>query len=172
MINRKSETPRQEVLTMAYRRYMKELRTTAFYKVHDRAICEDLVQDTFLKTWMYLVKGGKIKMMRAFLHHVLSNLVVDEYRKHRTVSLDAQVEKGYTPRDGSSEGLIDFLDGKAASLSIKRLPTKYRKVMRMRYVQGLSLREMSLISGKSMNTMAVQAYRGLQKLRLLQNAAA
>ena len=39
--------------------------------------------------------------------------------------------------------------------------------MRMRYVQDLSLKEMALITGKSQNALAVQAHRGLMKLKLL-----
>jgi DNA-directed RNA polymerase specialized sigma24 family protein len=39
--------------------------------------------------------------------------------------------------------------------------------MRMRYVQDLSLKEMSLLTGQTENTVAVQAHRGLAKLRVL-----
>ena len=158
-----------EILTDAYAQYMKELKVSAFYKVHDTALSEDLVQDTFMKTWLYLVKGGKIKMMRAFLYHVLNNLVVDEYRrqKNKAVSLDVIAEKGYEPGEDESQRLYDFLDGEAALSSIKRIPLKYQQVMRMRYAQGLSLEEMSLISGQSKNTLSVQAYRGLASLRQL-----
>jgi RNA polymerase sigma-70 factor (ECF subfamily) len=148
---------------------MKELRTSAFYKVHDAALCEDLVQDTFIKTWSYVLKGGKIKMMRAFLYHVLNNLIVDEYRKrrHKTVSLDDLAKKGYEPSEDASGRFYDFLDGETALSSIKRLPPKYQLVMRMRYAQGLSLGEMALISGQSKNTISVQAHRGLMSLREL-----
>lgn len=158
-----------DILTTAYAQYMKELKTSAFYKVHDAALCEDLVQDTFMETWMYLVKGRKIKMMRAFLHHVLNNLVVDEYRKrkNKTVSLDEIAEKGYEPGEDESQCLYDFLDGETALASIKRIPLKYQRVMRMRYAQGLSLKEMSHISGQPKNTVSVQAYRGLISLRQL-----
>lgn len=158
-----------EIFTTAYAQYRKELKTSAFYKVHDPALCEDLVQDTFMKTWMYLIKGGKIKMMRAFLHHVLNNLVVDEYRKRKNkmVSLDEIAEKGYEPSEDESQHLYDFLDGETALASIKRIPLKYQRVMRMRYAQGLSLKEMSHISGQSKNTVSVQAYRGLMSLRQL-----
>jgi DNA-directed RNA polymerase specialized sigma24 family protein len=38
----------------------------SFYKVSNHATSDDLVQDTFIKTWSYLAKGGKIGMMRAF----------------------------------------------------------------------------------------------------------
>ena len=135
-------------------------------------MCEDLVQDTFMKTWTYLLKGGKISMMKAFLYHILNNLIIDEYRKkkNKTTSLEVLFEKGYEPGDDQSGRLFDFLDGKTAMLSIKRLPKKYQKVMHMRYVEGLSLEEMSRISRETKNTVAVQAYRGLEKLRRLQKA--
>lgn len=164
------EMQRQEALSTAYRNYARSLLRHAFSKMHDRDTCEDLVQDTFMKAWKYLVKGGKISMMKAFLYHILNNLIIDEYRKkkNKAISLEALSEKGHEPGDDQSGRLIDFLDGRTATLSIKRLPKKYQKVMRMRYVQGLSLEEMSRILKEMKNTVAVQAYRGLEKLRRLQ----
>lgn len=158
-----------EILTAAYTQYVKELKVSAFYKVHDPALSEDLVQDTFMKTWMYLVKGGKIGLMRAFLYHVLNNLVIDEYRKqkNKSLSLDDLAENGFEPSEDESGRLYDYLDGKMALSSINRLPPKYQRVMRMRYAQDLSLKEMSLLSGQSKNTLSVQAYRGLAGLRQL-----
>lgn len=155
-----------ETLAAAYQNYEKKMKRYAAYKVHDPMASEDLVQDTFMKTWMYLAKGGKVATMKSFLYHILNNLIVDEYRKHKTFSLDVLLEKGFEPRDNQSERLFNFLDGKAAVSSIKCLPRKYQKVMRMRYVKGLSLSEMASLSGQSRNTMAVQAHRGVQKLRL------
>ncbi len=165
------ETQQQAVLTVAHHDFEKGLNTHAFFKIHQRAISEDLVQDTFMKTWSYLVKGGKIDVMKAFLYNILNNLIVDEYRKHKTTSLDALIEKGIEPSAGHTERLFNVLDGKEALLLIQSLPPTYQKVMRMRYVQDLSLKEMSLITGQSKNTMAVQVHRGLKKLKLLYNPA-
>ncbi len=165
----KKETQLQVTLTKAHHDYEKRLNSYAFFKVPDRTISEDLVQDTFMKTWSYLVKGGKIELMKAFLYHILNNLIVDEYRKHKTTSLDVLLEEGFEPSVGNSGNLFNVLDGKSALLLIRRLPEKYQKVMRMRYIQDLSLQEMSLITGQSKNAIAVQAYRGLSKLKLLYN---
>ena len=155
------------VLAAAYRDHEKWLHTHAFFKIQNHETGEDLVQETFMKTWKYLVKGGKIELMKAFLYHVLNNLIVDEYRKRKTVSLDALLEKGYEPGKDYTEHLFDILDGKAAIILIVRLPERYQKVMRMRYVQDLSLAEISLITGQSKNTVAVQLHRGLARLKLL-----
>ena len=163
----KQETQLQGVLSIAHQDFERGLNSHAFFKVHNHATGENLVQDTFMKTWIYLVKGGKIEMMKAFLYHILNNLIVDEYRKHKTTSLDVLLEKGFEPSVDNSKSLFNVLDGKAALLLIGRLPLKFQKVMRMKYVQDLSLKEMSLITGESKNTLAVQAYRGLEKLKLL-----
>lgn len=156
-------------LSLAHNDYKKRLNAYAFAKLNDQTLSEDLVQQTFIKTWVYLVKGGKIELMKAFLYHILRNLIVDEYRKRKTVSLDAILEKGHEPKIKSAGFSADFIDGKAAMLLINKLPEKYKKIMRMRYIQNLSLKEIHEITGQSKNTVTVQAYRGLEKLRLLYN---
>lgn len=165
------KTENQNILTVAHHDYERGLNLYAFFKMRDRPLSEDLVQDTFMKTWHYLVKGGKIDLMRAFLYHILNNLIVDEYRKHKTTSLDVLIEKGHEPATTHRGFDLSILDGKAAIALIQRLPEKYHKVMRMRYVQDLSLKEMSLITGQTKNTIAVQIHRGLEKLKLFYEAA-
>ena len=166
----KQEIKRRGILTTAHNDYEKGLNSHAFFKVHDHVLSEDLVQDTFLKTWSYLVKGGQIDVMKAFLYHVLNNLIIDEYRKHKTTSLDALIEKGFEPKDNDSERTFNMIDGKAALILIQRLPVTYQKVMRMRFVQDLSLKEISLITGQTKNTIAVQVHRGLARLKVLYNS--
>ncbi len=167
MVTPKQKTQQTEVLAAAHRDFQAGLNVYALFKVRDRAIGEDLVQDTFLKTWKYLVKGGKIEMMKAFLYHILNNLIVDEYRKHKTASLDTLLGKGFEPSEGNSDRLANFLDGKAAVVLLERLPIQYQKIMRMRHVQDLTLKEMSLITGQTTNAIAVQLHRGMAKLRVL-----
>ena len=163
----KEDIERQQILTVAHHDFEKGLNARAFFKLHDHDLGEGMVQDTFMKTWLYLVKGGKIELMRAFLYHVLNNLIIDEYRRSKTSSLDVLPEKGYEPSAGNSDPLVNFLDGKTAVLLIQRLPEMYRQVMRMRHVQDLSLQEISLITGQTKNSIAVQLHRGLQKLKTL-----
>lgn len=163
----KKEIRMRTMFNDAHHSYKKGLNARALFKVHDLATSEDLVQDTFMKTWAYLVRGGKIDVMKAFLYHVLNHLIVDEYRKRKTLSLDVLVEDGFEVSVDDSEHLFDVLDGKVALLLIRRLPDTYQKVMRMRYIQDLSLKEIAVLTGQTKNTVAVQVHRGLQKLKLL-----
>jgi RNA polymerase sigma-70 factor, ECF subfamily len=157
------------LLTEAHKAHERELKARAFFKVNDRDLCEDLVQKTFMKTWNYLLKGGQIETMKAFLHHVLNSLIVDEYRRRKASSLDVLLQKGFEPGSDETPRLINELDGKSASLLIKRLPPKYKKVIYLRYIKDLALDEMSDITGQSKNTIAVQVHRGLEMLRSIYN---
>lgn len=169
MTTLKQKISREKILTTAHGDYGKRMNSYAFFKVHSHATGQDLVQDTFVKTWAYIVRGGKIDLMKPFLYHILNQLIIDEYRKHKTSSLDALLEKGFEPGADHSNRIFNIFDGKAALLLIQHLPEKYKKVMQMRYAQDLSIKEISLITGQTRNAVAVQAHRGLVKLKELYN---
>lgn len=151
----------------AHTLHQTNLTKHAIYKTNDADLGEDLVQATFLKTLLYLRRGGKIHTMRAFLNHILKDLITDEYRKRKNTSLDTLLEKGFEIGIDDSERQINTFDGKQIVALINELPAKYRVVMRMRYMQDLSLKEMSLLTGQTQNTIAVQSHRGLKKLRAI-----
>jgi len=160
------ETKQQSILAVAHDDYVKGLTSYAFFKTNNQTVGEDLVQDTFLKTWKFIVKGGQVHIMKAFLYHILNRLIIDQYRKHKNTSLDALLEKGYEP-SADPENESDSLDGKFALDMIEFLPETYRKIMHMRFVQNLSIKEVSLITGETKNAIAVQTHRGLAKLKIL-----
>lgn len=170
-MTKKQNTKLQTLMTVAYNDYEKGLNARSLFKMHDPIISESLVQDTFSKTWSYLVKGGKILLMKAFLYHILNDLIIDEYRKRKIISLDVLIEKGFDINTEDSKKLFDILDGKVAFLLIEKLPIKYRKIMNMRYIQDLTIKEMSIVTGQTNNAMTVQLHRGLEKLKILYNHA-
>lgn len=159
----------RDEMTAAHGDFKSGLLRKALYKTNNSEVSQDLVQTTFLKTLLYLRKGGKIDVMRSFLNHILSDLIIDEYRQRKTksISLDVLLESGFEPGSSNFESKINILDGKKIILLLPQLPKKYESVIRLRYIKGLSLKEMSLITGQSENTVAVQVHRGIAKLRTL-----
>jgi RNA polymerase sigma-70 factor (ECF subfamily) len=101
----------------------------------------------------------------------LNDLIIDEYRKNKPTSLNAMMDNGFDFGFNDFDKQIDKLDGKKAMEMIKKLPVKYRKILKMKYVEDLSLSEMSEITGQTKNTLAVQIHRGIEKLKVEYNHA-
>lgn len=156
-----------QILTAAHHDFNRALSRFAHLKIADSALSDDLVQTTFMKTWLYLRKNGKINQMRGFLYHVLNGLIIDEYRKNKTISLDILTDNGLELAIINSENLFNIIDAKSLVLLIKRLPIKYRKIINMRYLKEMSVKEMSIATNATQNAVSVQVHRGLAKLRLL-----
>lgn len=157
----------QLVMTSSHADFEKGLLRHASFRVSDSMVCDDLVQDTFLKTWVYLVKAGKIDLMKPFLYHVLNCLIIDQYRKKKSTSLDVLLDGGFEPGSDDFSRTVDMLDGKAAVALIVSLPIAYQKIMTLRYIDDLSLSEIALETGLTKNSVAVKTHRGMEKLRTL-----
>src|ERR1700679_3555095 len=80
----------------AFETYSDELFRHCAMRLSDRERAVELTQECFLRTWDYVARGGTIEKYRPFLYRVLNNLIIDEYRKHKTQSLDALLENEET----------------------------------------------------------------------------
>ncbi len=158
----------QETLVEGFFEHAPSLTRRCYLKINNRALAEDLVQETFIKTWLYLTKSktSNIESMKAFLFHVLNNLIIDEYRKRKALSLEALSLNGFEPSVNDTDKIISTLDGKQAAELIKELPPKYRRAVSMRYLQDMSLSEMAEQTNQSKNAVTVQVCRGLGKLKM------
>ena len=107
--------------------------------------------------------------MKNFLYRSLGNLVIDEYRKKKPLSLDDLHEQGFDPGKNDTESMQNQLDGARAIESLKELPEEYREVIFMRFVQELSLKEIAKITGDSENSVAVKIHRGIKKAQKIFN---
>ena len=154
-------------LTKAHKEYEKGLRHYSIARLHSPEMADDVVADAFMKTWVYLKKGGKITLMKAFLYHITNCLIVDQYRKRKTVSLDILSESGFEPSVDDSNRLLDTIDGQEAVRLMDYLPEKYKKVLSLRYLRNLSIKEIAQKTHQSDNTVVVQIHRGLKKLKSL-----
>ena len=147
----------EKILIQAYADFEKKLNKYSSFKISDQAKIEDLVQETFMKTWVYIDRGGKIKSMKAFLFNIINNLIIDEYRKKKSLSLDAMIIEGFDPVSyDNKENGADIFDEENLLLMIKKIPKHYQEAVHMRYIRDLSLKEMSIITGQSNNTLSSQ----------------
>ncbi|MES2087802.1 MAG: RNA polymerase sigma factor [Patescibacteria group bacterium] len=158
---------RKQQFIKVYEEYSDALYRYCFFKINDREMAKDLLQEAFLKTWTHIAKGEQILNMKAFIYKVLGNLVTDYYRKKRAVSLDAMIETGFDKGFSTTEQLENQIDGAKALETLKQIPELYREVIFMKYVQELSLKEIAEITEESENAVAVKIHRGLKKVKTI-----
>ncbi len=140
------------------------------YKVSNREKALDLVQESFTRTWEYLSAGKEVKSLKSFIYRVANNLIIDEYRKKKTDSLDALFEEGFDVRDENAPKVSLSAEARLAVEGLKGLPEQYREIMELRYVADFSITEIAEMLSESENNVSVRLTRGMQKLRELLHA--
>lgn len=150
----------------AYDLYSDQIYRHCFFRVSDKERAVDLVADTFTNVWRYLAKGGDIKDFRAFLYKVANNLIIDHYRKRKSVSLDQLAEDhNFDPPEDVHEKVEESAEINLLIKTLDKLEDEYREVMIMRYVDGLSIKEISEIKEESENAVSVRIHRATNKIR-------
>ncbi|MBI1971350.1 MAG: RNA polymerase sigma factor [Candidatus Wildermuthbacteria bacterium] len=159
------ETSLQQFLK-AYDDFADAIFRYCYIRVFEREMANDLVQETFVRTWKYMAEGKEIQNIRAFLYKTATNLIIDQKRKKTAVSFELLQEKGLLPRHtNGTEKLVESIDAKDALQKLSQLPSHYGEVVAMRYVEELSVREIAEILGETENTISVRIHRALQALR-------
>lgn len=156
----------------AFDEYADALFRHAVYRLSDRERAIEIVHDTFTKVWGYLRSGHEVDSYKPFLYKVMNNLIIDEYRKRKELSLDALmseegVDEGSFPElyQGGIEELTFSLDAQKASELLQELPLVYREVLTFRFVDGLGPKEISELIEESENVVSVRIHRGLKTLK-------
>lgn len=159
----------------AYERWSDELFRHCSLRLSDRERALELTQECFLKVWQYIERGGEVQDLRPFLYRTLKNLIIDEYRKMKSYSLEDMVvdESGDTetlmPPDETNtlEAAITRFEGTRALDALKELPDLYREVLIMRYIESMTPGEIAKELGESENAVSVRIHRGLKKLKVI-----
>ncbi|TSC86952.1 MAG: RNA polymerase sigma-70 factor, ECF subfamily [Parcubacteria group bacterium Gr01-1014_8] len=156
----------EKAFLAAYESHADSLFRFLATKVSDREIARDLMQETFTRAWDYCVEGGRIEQWKPFLFRTAYNLVVDTYRKKRTVSLDAMIEdQGFAiPHDGDVKS-INRAEMSRIRNAIDDLDDIYRDVLILRFTEDLPPKEIAQVLRLSENVVSVRIHRGLAKLR-------
>lgn len=152
----------------AYNEYAEMILKYIFFRVNDCNLAEDIMQETFLKMWDYIAnKNKKIKDFKKFLYMVAKNMVIDHYRRKsknplpidKISPLKLLVEARQEKETDELIQMEKFME------HLSELKENYKEVIKYRYIDQLSIKEICRLTGKSPNCISVTLNRGMKMIK-------
>lgn len=139
-------------------------------RVSDREQALDITQEVFMRLWKNLQEGkNNIQNHRAFLFTIARNLIIDWYRKKKSVSLENIIEQEGETFDQIDQDVMINVELKSDSIyvlsKVSKLSATYQTPIYLRFIEDLTITEISEILKISANATSVRINRGLEELR-------
>jgi len=153
-----------EELEQFYEAHLPKVYRFFFYKVLNREIAEDLTSKTFLK-FVKGLRGDAPENAKAFLFGIARHTLYDYLREkysHNEVPLDDEHESiefdGFEPE----KHILEYLER-----ILPLLPDRQAKVLRLRFLEKLSLAEIAAKLKKDVNYVSTTQRRAFQSIKRL-----
>lgn len=150
---------------LLYQRYAEPIYRYVFFRVRQqREDAEDLVQQVFMNAWQGLKRYRSQRAgFRTWLYRIARNAVIDYYRRSRVhIHLDKVI---IATRSDAGEKI--FRDHERAELlrAMRHLTKQQRLVVKAKYLEGLSNRDLSDRMNKNVQAIRAIHHRALKNLR-------
>ena len=149
--------------------HIPRLRRYARALTGDRALADDLVQDTLERALNKLHLWRRGSDLRAWLFTIMHNVYVNQLRSravHPTVSLD---EDDIRSMERANE--TDRLEIRDLDIALRRLPDEQREVVLLVGLEELSYEETARALGIPIGTVMSRLSRARERLRRMLSAS-
>lgn len=139
-------------------RYQRAVYAVSLSQVHDRALCDDITQDTFVMAWRRLPELRDPARVPAWLCGIARNLARDARKRRRFEAGEPASEPAAasTPFDALSNAESDRM----LALALEAIPDKYREPLVLFYYEQQSAAEVGRALGISEATAHQRLSRG------------
>jgi RNA polymerase sigma-70 factor (ECF subfamily) len=142
-------------------RYKSKVYTYIFLIVRSRELAEDIFQDTFIKAIATIQQGRYVETGKflAWINRIAHNLIIDHFRREKnenTFSADAVDYDIVNNAKLSEKSVEDTMSNEQVLADVVHLidllPPSQQSVIRMRYFEDLSFKEIAEKTNVSINT--------------------
>jgi len=162
----------EKALEVLINRHKDRIYTSVFMLVKDKYLAEDIFQDTFLKI-IKTIKTGRYSEQGKFLPwaiRVAHNLCMDHFRRTRNnIPVTLPDGQDISVLFGAGDFTADRIEKRQVHESVRqlveRLPEEQREVVVLRIYGDLSFKEISDLTGVSINTSLGRMRYALLNLR-------
>jgi len=144
--------------------FVEKIYRYIFHHVNSKAAAEDITGEVFLKAWRAIGScRGKEKAFSSWLYRIAHNQMVDEIRKRqRRPALE--LENAETVSDLKSN-VEEYSEQQELLKFIDHLPSNHRRVIILKFIEGMETKEIARIMGKSEGATRALQMRALSALR-------
>ena len=150
-----------------YRRYLDRVYGYAFYQLRDHHDAEDATERTFLAALRALPEfRAEGATFRAWLFRIAHNTIINARRsrfRRRTESLPEGLER-IAPNADPAGLVLEADETRRVLRAVGELPEDRREVILLRFVDGLSSREIGQVMDRSEGAARVLLHRALRDL--------
>jgi RNA polymerase sigma-70 factor (ECF subfamily) len=157
--------------------YKNKVYQLAYRMLGNRTEAEDVGQETFLRVYANLSRYDQSHKLSTWIYRIATNLCIDRLRKRKfAYSLDQEVAGtdgldmySHLPDQGKTpEAEVVTLElQQEVQTAMDQLPIQYKSIMNLRYIEDLSLQEISEIVDLPVTTIKTRIHRGREALRKL-----
>lgn len=155
--------------------YKDKVFQLCYRMLGNRHEAEDIAQEAFIRAYVNIHSFNLNKKFSSWIYRIATNLCIDRIRKKKPdYFLDAEVPgtEGLTmysqiaSDSALPEDELESLElQETVQKEISKLPDKYRSVIVLKYIEELSLNEISEILDLPLGTVKTRIHRGREALR-------
>lgn len=141
-------------------RYQRMVEGIAYSATRDRAIVDDIVQDTFVAAWNHLDRLRDALRLRPWLCGIARNVAHKARRTRRREQPLVELATGTTPFDEASEHEREH----AVTVALDKLPPRYRDPIVLFYYEQCSIKDVAAALAIREDAAMQRLTRGRQQL--------
>ena len=149
-------------LRTAYQDHYRSLVRLAALLIDDVSMCEDVVQDAFVKTFVSRSRVREPEKLPAYLRSAVLNGARSRLRRREVARRHLAVVP--PPQASAESGALLHHDQMAVVAALRTLPDRQREVLVLRYWMGLGEAEIADTLQIATGTVKTHVRRGLEAL--------
>lgn len=153
-------------------KHQKDILKMIFYRIRSKSDAEDIAQDVFIKAFHKIASLKKPDQFRSWLYKIALNKVIDFANKSKrrfTLHLSLKQKSIETNKQVVDQEQDHLIENKTFWQKIdqilSQLPGMEKEVFILKYLDHLTIIEISEALGKSESTIKTHLYRALKKVR-------
>jgi RNA polymerase sigma-70 factor (ECF subfamily) len=149
--------------------------------VHDPAIADEILQETFWQVWQKASDFSGRGAVAAWLYRIARNKSLDQLRRQKArpqpVETGAEQEEGavWSQLNVDSPGVEYVVEMRSTQAQLRQalteIPEEQRQCLELAYFEGLSQRQIAELTGAPLGTVKTRMRIGLEKLERILQAA-